>query len=113
MQVRSVSIQNDHILGVGHNSSLEFYDMRRMQGQRINIHPGHAADGSSVRLRRLEMDTPNPCVDPFFLQQGFGAFANTQSTVYTHCWDPSGTRVLAAGGPLAWGCRGAFLQVLT
>lgn len=111
-QVRSVTIQNDYILGVGH-TSLDFYDMRRMQSQRINIHPGYAADRSSLRLRRLEMHTPNVGVDPFLLQQGFGVFANRQSTVYTHSWDPSGTRVLAAGGPLAWGCRGAFLQVLT
>lgn len=32
--------------------------------------------------------------------------------VCTHCWDRSGTRVVAAGGPLELGCKGAFVQLL-
>lgn len=110
LQVRSVSIQNGYILGVGH-VSLDFYDMRRMHGQQI--HTSAAQSDSSLLLRRLEMQAHSMNLDPVLREYGFREVRNMQSAVYTHCWDPSGTRVLAAGGALPLGCRGAFVQVLT
>ena len=31
------------------------------------------------------------------------------SATYTHCWDPSGTRLFTAGGPLPFGLRGCYM----
>jgi hypothetical protein len=33
-----------------------------------------------------------------------------RDTVYTHCWDRSGTRLFMAGGPLAVGLSGCSLS---
>jgi WD repeat-containing protein 40A len=35
--------------------------------------------------------------------------AAVYSAAYTHCWDPSGTRLFAAGGPLPFGLRGCYM----
>jgi hypothetical protein len=34
-----------------------------------------------------------------------------RDTVYTHCWDPTGTRLFMGGGPLAVGLSGCSLSV--
>ena len=31
------------------------------------------------------------------------------NAVYAHAWDPIGTRLIACGGPLAFGLRGSYM----
>lgn len=33
----------------------------------------------------------------------------TYHAAYTHAWDPSGTRLFVAGGPLPFGLRGCYM----
>jgi WD repeat-containing protein 40A len=34
-----------------------------------------------------------------------------QNATYTHCWDPSCTRLFTAGGPLPFGLRGCYMAL--
>jgi hypothetical protein len=112
LQVRSVSIHNDVILGVGHNS-MDFHDLRYIRSDRsLNLTD---ASGTSL-LTRFQVPVSRSVLNPVLLQHGLlvpEALNNMQPAVYTHSWDPSGTHVLAAGGPLALGLRGASMQLLT
>jgi hypothetical protein len=110
MQVRSISIHGEHILGVGH-TSMDFYDMRKISGSHISTAPRRP--DSSLLLRQVEVRSARMGLDPVLVRHGYEADFEMHSTVYSHCWDPSGTRVLAAGGALSMGCRGALLHLLT
>lgn len=112
VQVRSVGIQNSYILGVGH-TTLDFYDLRRIQGGRVDV--SQRAPDSNLLLKRVDMQPYSTSLNPVLVQAGYDIPLNlgTESAVYSHCWDPTGTRVLAAGGALALGFRGAFMQLLT
>jgi hypothetical protein len=101
-----VSIQHGHLLGVGH-SSLDFFDLRYIRGNHVDIFQMPPDD--SLLLRRVEMKVE----DSSPADHGFYSMSDRVTpAVYTHCWDGSGTRVVAAGGSLALGCRGAFAQLL-
>lgn len=39
------------------------------------------------------------------------AESGVEHAVYTHAWDPSGTRLFVGGGPLAFGLRGGYLAL--
>ena len=39
------------------------------------------------------------------------AQAEVLNACYAHAWDESGTRLLVAGGPLAYGLRGCYVGV--
>jgi hypothetical protein len=106
--VRSVSIQHGHLLGVGH-SSLDFFDLRYIRGNHVNIYQMPPDD--SLLLRRVDMKVEDSSqADPEWFNMS--DLDRVTPAVYTHCWDRSGTRVVAAGGSLALGCKGVFVQLL-
>jgi WD repeat-containing protein 40A len=45
-----------------------------------------------------------PCREHFSGEQVFNA-------CYSHAWDPSATRLMAVGGPLAYGLRGCYMAL--
>jgi len=96
-------MQNSTILGVGHND-LDFYDLRRLQGQHVRVSSRYP--DSSLLYKHVDMRDVDPVPE-------MGIFRRSGYVVYSHCWDPSGTQVLAAGGALTVGDRGAFVQLLT
>lgn len=102
-----MSIQHGHLLGVGH-SSLDFFDLRYIRGNRVDIFEMPPDD--SLLLRRVDMQVEDSSqADPGWFNMSDSV---TRVAVCTHCWDRSGTRVVAAGGPLELGCKGAFVQLL-
>lgn len=112
--MRSLSLANDYVLGVG-QTGLDFFDLRRMQGNVIDLRPrsNPAPPDPALLLRRVTFETPKHlAVDPVLLQHGYGYMCRIDTGVFTHCWDPSGTRMVMAGGALALGCKGGFMQLL-
>lgn len=92
---------------------MDFHDLRRIRSDR-NLNVADVS-GSSL-LTRFEVPASRSVLNPVLLQHGLvlpEALTNVQPAVYTHCWDPSGMHVLAAGGPLALSLRGASMQLLT
>lgn len=108
-QVRSVSIQHGHLLGVGHKS-LDFFDLRRLRNSHVDIFRARPDPG--LLLQRIDMRAVPSAVNPVLQQYGVSLSSQSAPAVYAHCWDPSGTRLVAAGGALSLGGRGTFMQLL-
>ena len=50
--------------------------------------------------------------DDNYIDGGMGMQAHKNMTaVYTHCYDESGTRLFAAGGPLPSGLKGNYIAL--
>lgn len=99
-------MQNSTILGVGHGD-LDFYDLRRLQGLHVRVSSDNP--DSSLLYKHVDMRG----ADPELFRPEMGIHRRSGYVVYSHCWDPSGTQVLAAGGALTVGDRGGFVQLLT
>lgn len=110
--VRSLRLAG-HLLSAGTgDASLVFYDLRylrRAKGPRLRDlssqeDPCDAQRGyQPIEVGHLEMPTSaNNRQDPW----GWAI----RDTVYTHCWDATGTRLFMGGGPLAVGLSGCSLS---
>ncbi|KAI8471738.1 MAG: WD40-repeat-containing domain protein [Monoraphidium minutum] len=111
--VRSLQLAG-HVLSAGTgDANLVFYDLRYLRharGPRLRDlaeedDPFDAVRGQQpLELGHLEMPTSTNNV-----QDTWGWVV--RDTVYTHCWDRSGTRLFMAGGPLAVGLAGCSMSV--
>ena len=77
---------------------------------------GSDAEGASVgcRSRRncLVLDSGSGWLDrEHHVFVDHFAQAEVLNACYAHAWDESGTRLLVAGGPLAYGLRGCYVGV--
>jgi DDB1- and CUL4-associated factor 12 len=78
---------------------------------------GSDADGASVdcRSRRncLVLDSGEGWLDRthHVFVDHFAESTEVLNACYAHAWDESGTRLLVAGGPLAYGLRGCYVGV--
>ncbi|GBF97555.1 hypothetical protein Rsub_10156 [Raphidocelis subcapitata] len=110
--VRSLQLRG-HLLSVGTgDANVVFFDLRylrRAKGPRlcdlaVGDDPFDAIRGHQpLELGHLEMPTSANNV-----QDQWGWVI--RDTVYTHAWDPSGTRLFMGGGPLAVGLSGCSLS---
>jgi len=95
--VRSLSFLGDVMTVGGGAGKLSFLDMRTLQYIEMPESPHRrflrVSDGW---LRRDE------------LYRTYFADAETPNAVYTHCYDPSGSRLFVAGGPLSFGLCGTY-----
>ncbi|XP_018019447.1 DDB1- and CUL4-associated factor 12 homolog isoform X2 [Hyalella azteca] len=98
--VKSLSFHHD-ILTVGTAvGAILFYDMRAGKYMESTMNSGRAVmlkcSRGFVHLEEAAMEMPNIDYSP---------------TVYTHCYDQSGTRLFAAGGPLSVTVRGHYAAI--
>ncbi|CAG0919936.1 unnamed protein product [Notodromas monacha] len=99
--IRSLSFLGDLLtMGTG-NGQISFYDLRARKYLESSIHTGRFVTLKTSSGTVLSND-PSPealnGVDP-------------QPAIYTHCYDYSGTRLFAAGGPLQVGSQGNYASV--
>lgn len=134
--VRSVSIHRDYLLSFGTGKGkICFYDIRaqRMLPTDLRHHPHEdctmnymdwEASDLNGRLRPAGGQSKPIQKEPKrYLETGsgwldrnevylhhFGGF-EIKNACYAHAWDPSGTRLFACGGPLAFGLRGCYMAL--
>ncbi|KAF2354515.1 WD40-repeat-containing domain [Trinorchestia longiramus] len=98
--VKSLSFHHD-ILTIGTAvGAILFYDMRAGKYMESTMNSGRAVmlkcSRGFVHLEEAAMEMPNVDYSP---------------TIYTHCYDQSGTRLFAAGGPLSVSVRGHYAGI--
>mmetsp|Transcript_5041 Transcript_5041/g.18147 ORF Transcript_5041/g.18147 Transcript_5041/m.18147 type:complete len:375 (-) Transcript_5041:37-1161(-) len=98
--VRSLSVLED-VLTVGSGAgSLSFLDLRIMKYMELE----NAGGRNFYRTGRgwLKRDS---IFDNYFLGQ------EAPNAVYTHCYDPTRTKLFVGGGPLAFGLSGSYAAI--
>ena len=124
--VRSIAIK-DHVLSFATgNGKIVFYDLRAQEYLPVSPSEGAPAAAPLAEHQDLwvnEEKEPHPEAPKEFLQTGEGtlernitywdhfSYRTVRHACYAHVWDPSGTRLLACGGPLAFGLGGSYLAL--
>ncbi len=102
--IRSIAF-NNHVasMGIG-TGAMMFYDVRMRSFLDLNATPGKAA------TRKLAYQTGDGWIDEL-PDTAFLPRESVRQVPYTHCYDPSGTRMFVAGGPLQMILTGCYAAV--
>ncbi|GAB4818512.1 hypothetical protein N2152v2_005558 [Parachlorella kessleri] len=123
--VRSVMLQ-DHLLSFGTGrGKIVFVDMRKWEPLQLDgaaqvLHHEGPYEGTMA----VEQEPPvHPMKPSSYLECGSGwlqqdelywdHFVGTdvRNACYAHAWDPTGSRLFACGGPLAFGLKGCYMAL--
>mmetsp|Transcript_35454 Transcript_35454/g.63236 ORF Transcript_35454/g.63236 Transcript_35454/m.63236 type:complete len:195 (+) Transcript_35454:428-1012(+) len=97
--VRSVSFHHDLITVGSGFGCISFFDLRA----------GRYLNWSGTRARGSSLELSQGWLSPSTLYGDALLSTTVPPACYSHCWDDSGTRLFACGGPLASGMVGCYL----
>jgi len=100
--VRSLNFRNN-ILSIGTgNGTVLFYDLRKLKFLQNDLNEKVKLESGGGWILKN---------DSYFEYISYAQYLDNLHAVYAHSYDPSGTKLLAAGGPLTVGLYGHYLSV--
>ncbi|KAK9827700.1 hypothetical protein WJX81_001747 [Elliptochloris bilobata] len=107
----------DHLLSCGTGRGrVSFYDLRASAWMDLDPEPdapqrASGCGGGARRSRGFQQLGPGwLCqTDPVYMEHFMGQ--EVFNACYAHAWDPTCTKLLCVGGPLAYGLRGSYMAL--
>lgn len=108
--VRSLEF-NNHILSYGTGRGKLVFNDLRWNGQPVSEIGSSMTFDSDYGFAQLSTSDKSGHVEHNHTFTRFFGSSNIRQAFYTHKWDPSGTRIFTAGGPLPYGLSGSYLSI--